>query len=258
MHRIALVWNDYGIDGYADLFAPNAFEREGNETRQLHQVRSPRGGLSIARFDLAVAGRHATLDYTPYEAENEAAGMLIGRMRLGFADSARTKVTSVAWADSTDGRFERVKVKPALEPWDPGAYQPRREAGSRRIREEKERPGQQAFKAELLLAYQGSCCISGCSVVEALDAAHIDQFVNVSHDHLANGLLLRRDLHRLFDEHLISVHPETREVDVHQSARIYEPYASLVGTRIAEPRSGPVPDTAALRRHFKQFQRKAK
>jgi hypothetical protein len=67
------------------------------------------------------------------------------------------------------------------------------------------RPGQARFRATLLAAFGGRCVVTGCSVSIALEAAHIRPVSDSGSDHLENGLLLRADLHRLFDDGLISV-----------------------------------------------------
>ncbi len=74
----------------------------------------------------------------------------------------------------------------------------------------RQRPDQARFRAALLARHGGRCCMTGCDVIEALEAAHIVPFAEAERDRnsAANGLLLRRDLHRLFDLGLISVDPE--------------------------------------------------
>lgn len=70
------------------------------------------------------------------------------------------------------------------------------------------RPDQTRFRAELINVYGARCAISGCKVEAVLDACHI-----LSHEvggpaEASNGLILRRDLHSLFDLGLIAVDPE--------------------------------------------------
>ena len=66
------------------------------------------------------------------------------------------------------------------------------------------REGQGAFRRGLLNAYRERCAITGISE-PVLDAAHIRQYKG-RHSHApANGILLRTDLHTLFDKHLITV-----------------------------------------------------
>jgi len=66
-----------------------------------------------------------------------------------------------------------------------------------------DRQGQPAFRSELLAAYGGRCAISGIFVGEALQAAHIEPYDGAATNVVTNGLLLRADLHNLFDAHLL-------------------------------------------------------
>lgn len=68
----------------------------------------------------------------------------------------------------------------------------------------RERIGQQRFRTQLFEAYTGRCAVSGCNVDEALEAAHIENYSGPKSRVVSSGILLRRDLHSLFDAHLIS------------------------------------------------------
>lgn len=74
------------------------------------------------------------------------------------------------------------------------------------------RPGQDEFRNKLLDIYKGRCIISGCDIEEVLEAAHIIPFNGLHSHNIANGLLLRSDLHKLFDKYLLAIHPNTRKV----------------------------------------------
>jgi hypothetical protein len=65
-----------------------------------------------------------------------------------------------------------------------------------------ERPNQQRLR-NLLLSQYGACQITGVRVPQALEACHIVPVKNGGTDDSANALLLRRDLHALFDAGLI-------------------------------------------------------
>jgi hypothetical protein len=67
------------------------------------------------------------------------------------------------------------------------------------------RIGQPEFRRRLLQAYDGRCAVTGSAIAEALEAAHIipDSLVGAHGMDPRNGLLLRADLHRLFDCGLI-------------------------------------------------------
>ena len=70
------------------------------------------------------------------------------------------------------------------------------------------RRGQPEFRKALLTLYQRQCAFSGCSIVETLEAVHIIPYQSTETNHPSNGLLLRADLHTLFDIGLIAVDPD--------------------------------------------------
>ena len=76
------------------------------------------------------------------------------------------------------------------------------------------RQGRPEFRQTLLRLYRGRCAISGTRVAEVLEAAHISGYKGPKTNHPANGLLLRSDLHTLFDLQLITVDTETMTVIV--------------------------------------------
>lgn len=96
------------------------------------------------------------------------------------------------------------------------------------------RRGQPAFRRALLDAYDGHCAMTGCGVVDALEAAHIRPYTCQSSNVVSNGLLLRADIHTLFDLHLISIDPASRCIvsapSLHRSA-----YLELHGRDLADP-----------------------
>jgi hypothetical protein len=69
----------------------------------------------------------------------------------------------------------------------------------------KRRLGQTKFRDALIGAYGGRCAISGDGVTQVLEAAHIKPFSKDGLYAVSNGLLLRADLHLLFDQGLIAI-----------------------------------------------------
>ena len=69
------------------------------------------------------------------------------------------------------------------------------------------RRGQQGFRQGLLRAFDSTCCISGSRVEATLEAAHIRPYRGIGSHAAGNGLLLRADLHTLFDLRLVTVLP---------------------------------------------------
>jgi hypothetical protein len=67
------------------------------------------------------------------------------------------------------------------------------------------RRGQGPFRRKLLEAYAGRCVITKCRVEALLEAAHITPHAELADYRTSNGLLLRADIHTLFDLDLIAV-----------------------------------------------------
>lgn len=72
------------------------------------------------------------------------------------------------------------------------------------------RLGQQAFKALVLTAYNRRCAITGAKIQPTLEAAHIRPVANGGQHRVDNGMLLRSDIHTLFDRGYVGVDPQRR------------------------------------------------
>ncbi|NWK94543.1 hypothetical protein DM806_02390 [Sphingobium lactosutens] len=69
----------------------------------------------------------------------------------------------------------------------------------------RRRQGQPAFRRKLLRAYGGRCAITRCPIQALLEAAHIRPYLGAQTNVTPNGLLLRADIHTLFDLGHISI-----------------------------------------------------
>lgn len=98
----------------------------------------------------------------------------------------------------------------------------------------KARVNAREFRLVQMETHNETCCISGISVREALEAAHIVPYAGnePDRDHRANGLLLRADIHKLFDRHLISIHPDDLTVRVSATLAGTD-YAAYEGKKLA-------------------------
>ncbi len=112
------------------------------------------------------------------------------------------------------------------------------------------RRGQPAFRRSLMRAYGQKCAITGCSVPYVLEAAHIMPYMGLHTNHVQNGLLLRADLHTLFDLGWLSVLPNTYTVMVSPELE-GSAYAAYHGKRINLPeRKADWPSESALASHL--------
>jgi hypothetical protein len=121
-----------------------------------------------------------------------------------------------------------------------------RETTQRQIRE---RRGQHTFREDLRRRYGTHCLVTGSAVLAVLEAAHIRPYRGPNDNHPENGLLLRADIHTLFDLHLIQIDPETLTVHLHADIADSPDYATLHGRPLRVP-AGMEPSREALRLRY--------
>ncbi|TLM99145.1 MAG: HNH endonuclease, partial [Actinobacteria bacterium] len=100
------------------------------------------------------------------------------------------------------------------------------------------RLGQGLFSLAVRDAYKGACAVTGEHSGPVLEAAHIVPYGRGGEHRVDNGLLLRSDLHRLYDRGYVTVTPD-HEFLVGDSLREDfnngRSYYALSGSRIALP-----------------------
>lgn len=115
----------------------------------------------------------------------------------------------------------------------------------------KRRRGQGRFRREMLEAYSNTCCVSGCEVIDVLEAAHIRTESGLDDHSVQNGLLLRADIHTLFDLDLLGIDDSLR---VHIHPRAAAAYSQFAGACIRVSSTHP-PCRDALRERFQAFEK---
>jgi hypothetical protein len=118
------------------------------------------------------------------------------------------------------------------------------------------RQGQERFRQDLIKAYSSRCAVTGCDVKWALEAAHIRQYLGPASNDVRNGLLLRADIHSLFDLDLLGINPETRKVVLswRLTGKHYKPLSGLL---LADPKKEKYrPSKARLVERWQKFQEK--
>jgi len=143
-------------------------------------------------------------------------------------------------------QVERIETE-ADEPFDPSGQE---DARARVLREVVQRRGQRKFRKALLEAYGGRCAITGCPVVPLLEAAHITPYLGPDTNAIKNGILLRADIHTLWDLGLLAVDPDTGEVWV--SPEVDDPtYRMLSGQPLKHPaHTAQHPSVSALQQQW--------
>lgn len=160
--------------------------------------------------------------------------------RMGPLDPSKSAVRTPDFISlddgSTPGRSVYEDFGPAPND-DPDELQ----AFARRVRR-----GQAKFRANLTRLYDGKCAISGWAPEEVLEAAHLIGHAGSGLNDIKNGILLRADLHVLFDAGLLRIDPEKHEVVLDASLKATN-YWHLNGALLRLRTDGTQPGTNHLR-----------
>jgi len=143
------------------------------------------------------------------------------------------------------GLVQELEQPHSEESFDPGGLSDER---VRILAAVVDRRGQPAFRRALLAKYHGTCIVTGCTVESVLEAAHIAAYQGEASNHPHNGLLLRADIHTLFDLGLLAVDEGSLEVILDPSL-MNSDYSSLNGQPIRVANPDAAPSREALRLH---------
>lgn len=143
----------------------------------------------------------------------------------GPADWSRNIVTGKTYdvhAPSGAALWQQVRTRLSEQPV-PSLKEVVQEEGARYGEPVTIRPrlGQGAFRVEVTDAYSRRCAITGERTLPALEAGHIRPYSKAGPHDIRNGLLLRSDLHNLFDLGYLTV---TFDYRVEVSRRIREEF----------------------------------
>jgi|JI6StandDraft_1071083.scaffolds.fasta_scaffold66006_3 hypothetical protein len=248
--------------------------REFNEQMQdrIHDLRASVGGTAFWVYE-PITGDFAPSSFcrfaavTVLEYVQKGAGFqsaprdsVIPLLLGGFSRDETISHKLAAWREKRfgpdksprkmAGTFVEACVLPEAELADQEAPDSLRDQEDQRERTWQEivlRRGQQEFRQHLLVRYGFRCQMTGCDVTDVLEAAHIIPYRGRSSNHVDNGLLLRSDIHILFDLCLVSVDPDTLQI---ARSRTIRSYPELVPA-LTILNEGPSRD--ALRRHWDLF-----
>lgn len=112
------------------------------------------------------------------------------------------------------------------------------------------RPEQQRFKLRVLQRYGPRCPLSGVTVLEMLDAAHLVPDAADGAADPRNGLPLNAALHRAFDAGLFAINPETLRVETRQGSYTLEDLGIRFDSLAAMPRK---PHSEAIRWRYERW-----
>lgn len=120
-------------------------------------------------------------------------------------------------------------------------------------RQIRERRGQQSFRDTMRKRFSDRCVVTGCEVLGLLEAAHINPYRGEMDNNAANGLLLRADIHTLFDLYMLGIQPNKLVVELHPALIEDEYYRNLVG-RPLQISTNRRPSIEALKIRYERFQ----
>ncbi|MBA6288766.1 HNH endonuclease [Colwellia sp. MB3u-4] len=160
-------------------------------------------------------------DYMPNYASDASARSIINKWADGKGNLPANYASSVE--SITDKSIEmligKTKLKTAEKYLDKVTYSLI-----------QSRQGQPKFRDTLLNIYEGKCVITQCATPSALEAAHVVPYAETKSISPDQGLLLRADIHTLFDLYLISINPSSKLVEVDGSCCDY--YQSYSGRKV--------------------------
>jgi predicted restriction endonuclease len=79
----------------------------------------------------------------------------------------------------------------------------------------RRRRGAKKFRDSLLAIYKNQCPVTESRLRDVLEAAHIKPYMHEQDNHSGNGILLRADIHTLFDLDILGLKPLNNEIEIH-------------------------------------------
>jgi len=169
-----------------------------------------------------------------------------------LTDKGKSLLSSDLIHSSHSTLDDLVQTSQALEE---GSYftDPSNNDQRRVLREIAQRQGQIPFRKALIKAYNSRCAVTGCDAAPALEAAHIRPYSGPHSNEVDNGLLLRADIHTLFDLNLLGIHPISYTVFINDVLK-GTVYSSLHGAAILLPKESLAhPSKIALTERWENY-----
>lgn len=249
----------------SDSTTPKAGLNGASETKKFMEPPALRrrelSGLTQEQIENAWSRR--TVSFASLEAAAGALAILRAQAGINSTEIWRDLMSHVEIRKLTDFLPDLDEPDKALTPTDKPMTEYCVETSLEEIRLDKRirresmvvvRDGQSEFRRQVLANHDRTCAISGCQIIQILEAAHISPYAGVHSDHMANGLCLRVDIHRLFDAFLLSIEPNSGRV-VLAEALTEDPEYSALADRVLRVGKTPVA-VELLDLHYRSFIRR--
>lgn len=231
-------WHHKHLRNWPDILPAAWFFKTGKLQGVTHRIgKDPRSAYA-GRCDITIKEKSAVLNYFPkkYSGFNDTNGNIVGRMELIFTSNKRAHIEEIRWTASKKLKPTKANAHPTkLIDHPEKAKFPKVENDKTVLQLIRQRLGQPKLRGALLNAYENKCAISECKVTAVLEAAHIVPYKDHGEYDVTNGVLLRSDLHTLFDMNLLRVNPITLKVVLDPSIR-KGPYLRFHGRKLFQPK----------------------
>jgi hypothetical protein len=166
--------------------------------------------------------------------QNQAAG-------IKLASHAARQIDNMIADSLRVGRHETTSVDETVQEI----------ARVKKVTEQSTRPDQHDFRTKMRMSFQDTCAVTGCTTPAALEAAHISTKNGLDDNRESNGILLRSDIHLLFDRLLITLSEDGIGIEVSPELTD-QGYSFLRSVQVTRPDKGP-PSKENIREHRNLF-----
>lgn len=178
-----------------------------------------------------------TVQGKTYDLQEGEGARVWDEVRLGLASAREERGGAVLVAAAGTGAPDVVLGEARPERWT----------------DIRARLGQGGFRVAVTGAYRKRCAVTGEKTLPVLEAAHIRPHAEQGPNDVRNGLLLRSDVHRLFDAGYLTIDPDHRVVVSRRIREEFEngrEYYRFDGRRLANlPRPDERPERSFLAWH---------
>lgn len=206
-------WKNPEAGGATDMIPAELFSHNGKIERVTHRMRWPNGQRYAVLCSINVRGSAADIFYSQSEADR--IDIWPGTARILFETDERKAIKEVQWADPGE-EFQILNPAPSTALIEDGAQDEVIRAS--RLANISSRPAQVEFSLKLRELYNNECAVTGCTTPQSLEAAHIQTYEKSKsgkkdNNSLDNGILLRADIHALFDAGLIALSADGTKIE---------------------------------------------